>query len=267
MKYTLPLVACATLSCLVFGNAAASAGSVTRRSPDSLYYLVRNNVGPTEFGPPTINGTFQFQFVERGETVRETMVLRVSGLETNSTVSLTAGIGDDPANVVTAAHLPTDRRGRVNMTFVTRNPPPARPSRTPLVPELMSPLTDVGAICMEDSTGQLIANAGVQDAFRFQYVVRRNLVPADAGGTAAGSISLTANQRRASLTLLAGGLTPDTEYVLAMNGVPLGTATSDGRGMLRLRGWPADAPPVLQLRSLALTDSTGGTVLSTTFPR
>jgi hypothetical protein len=210
---------------------------------------------------------FQFQFVERGETVRETMVLRVSGLEADSTVSLTAAIGDDPANVVTAAILPTDRRGRLNMTFVTRDPPPIRSSRTPLVPELMSPLTDVGAICLEDSAGELIANAGVQDAFMFQYVVRRNLVPADDGGTAAGSINLTANQRRAALMLLAGGLTPDTEYVLVMNGGAVGVATSDTRGMLRIRGWPADAPPVLELRSLALTESTGGVVLSTTFPR
>lgn len=267
MKYTLHVLAGATLGCLVFTNAAAGAGSVTRRGPDSLHYLVRNNVGPTEFGPPTVKGYFQFHFVERGETIRETMVLRVSGLETNATNSLTAGIGDDPANVVTAAHLPTDKKGRLYATFVTKVPAPARASRTPPVPELMSPLTGVGAICIEDSTAQLIASAGVQDAYKYQLIVKRNLTPADVGGTAAGSINLVASQRRASLTLVAGGLSPDTDYTLELNAVPVGIATSDEDGYLRIRGWSADAPPVLALRSLALRAPGGGLVLSTTLPR
>jgi len=267
MKNTLHVLAWATVGWFVFSTTAEGAGSVTRRGPDSLHYLVRNNVGPMEFGPQTVNGTFQFHFDERGEKIRETLTLSVSGLETNATVSLTAGIGDDPANVVTAAHLPTDRKGRLRATFVTKVPAPARASRTPPVPELMSPLTDVGAICVEDSTGQLVANAGVQDAYKFQYIVKRNLVPADPGGTAAGSFSLTASQRRASFTLVAGGLTPNTDYVLALNAVPVGVVTSNEDGYLRIRGWPADAPPVLTLRSLALTDSGGTVVLSTTLPR
>jgi len=252
---------------MVFPSSVTGAGSVTRRGPDSLHYSVRNNVAPTGSGAQTIKGTYQIQYVEQGDKIRETLVLRVAGMESNATVSLTAAFGPDPANVVSVAHLPTDKKGRLNMTFKTQTPAPARPSKIPPAPEVLSPLTDVGAICFENSSGQVVGNAGVQDSQNFQLIVRRNLVPADPNGTAAGSINLVANQNHATLTLLAGGLTPDTDYLLALNGMAVGAATSDKHGNLRARGWPTNAPPILQLRSLALTDSSGGMILSTTLPR
>lgn len=255
---------------MVSANSVTFAGSVTRRAPDILHYNVRNNVAPTGSGAQTINGTYQMQYMEQGEKVREKLVLRVAGMETNAMVSLTAAIGPDPASVVSVAHLPTDKRGRLNMTFMTQSPAPARPSKIAPVPESLSPLTEVGAICFEDSNGQVVGNAGVQDSQKFQLIVRRNLIPADPGNTnntAAGSINLVANERRATLTLLASGLSPNTEYMLALNGMAVGVATSDEKGNVRIRGWPTDAPPILQLRSLALHEFNGPVVLSTTLPR
>jgi hypothetical protein len=253
---------------MVSANSVTAAGSMTRRGPDSLHYSVRNNVAPTGSGAQTINGTYQMDYIEQGEKVREKLVLRVGGLETNAMVSLTAATGPDPANVVSVAHLPTDKKGRLNMTFVTPSPAPARPSKIPPVPEALSPLTEVGAICFEDSNGQVVGNAGVQDSQKFQLIVRRNLIPADSNtNDAVGSINLVANQNRATLTLLAGGLNPSTDYMLALNGMAVAVATSDEGGNLRSRGWPTNAPPVLQLRSLALTEFNGPVVLSTTLPR
>jgi hypothetical protein len=250
------------LACL---PSSLEGASMTRRGPDTIQYVVRNNVAPTEFGPETLSGTFEVQYTQRGDVVRERVVLQVAGLETNATVSLTAGIGDDPANVVTAAFLDTDSRGRVRKTFVSTQPPPRRASRLPAVPELMSPTINVGAICIEDSTGKLIANAGVQDAYRYQYVVRRNLTQENPEGTAEGSMTLTANQRKTKLTLQAGGLEPSTEYTLVMNGTAVGVVTSNDRGIIKIRDWPAEAPPVLTLRTLSL-DGPDGPVLTSTFP-
>src|SRR5436190_24199253 len=126
MKNTIRVLTCATVGWMVFATSVTGAGSVTRRGPDSLHYFVRNNVAPTGSGSQTINGTFQLQYIERGETVRESLVFRVLGLESNSTVSLTAAIGPDPANVVTAAHFPTDKKGRLYMKFMTRSPAPSQ---------------------------------------------------------------------------------------------------------------------------------------------
>jgi hypothetical protein len=265
MKNLIRLLAGGTLLILCVQSVATGA-PVTRRGPDTLRYVVRNHVGPTEFGPPTVDGFFELQYTQRGDVVRERMILQVSGLETNATVSLTAGIGDDPANVVTAAHLATDKKGRLRGTFLSTQPAPARPSKLQPIPELMLPLTDVGAICIEDSSGQLVANAGVQDAYKIQYIARRNLVSVDPAGTAAGSIALTANQRGVKFTLLAGGLAPSTEYTLYMNGTAVGVVTSNPKGLVRIRDWPTDAPPILQLRSLELVGP-DGPVLNTTFPR
>jgi hypothetical protein len=266
MKILITLLTGTALAGSVFLPSAAAATSYTRRGPDALHYAIRNNVGPTEFGPPTIKGTMDFQYTQKGPVVRQKMALNISGLETNATVSLTAGIGDDPANVVTAAQLPTDSKGRLRAKFVSVEPAPARPGRTAPLPDLLQPLTEVGAICVEDSSGQLVANSGVQDAYRFQYVAKRNLKPEDSNGTAAGSVTLIANQKRAKLTLLAGGLEPSTEYTLVMNGTPVGVVTSNDQGVIRTKDWPTEAPPVLQLRSFSL-NGPGGAVLSTTFPR
>jgi hypothetical protein len=267
MKISLRHLAGAASCALALTHAVAADGPTTRRGPDTLHYTVRNNVAPMENGPASIQGTFQLQYVGRGESSRQTMTLRISGLETSATNSLTAGIGDDPANVHTVALFSTDRRGRVNSTMTTRIPAPARPGRIPPLPEMLVPLTSVGAICVEDSNGQLIANGGVFDAYKYQYLVKRNLTTEDAESTATGWMTLTANQRRATLTLAAGGLDPSTTYSLVLNSEVVGTVTTNARGYFKLKGWPEGAPPVLQLRSLSISTEGGEPILTTSLPR
>jgi len=266
MKHPLRFVTIGILVLLAFAQAAIADGPIVRRGPDALHYVVRNNVTPIEFGTDYIHGFFQIRYIKRGEKVQETLTLQVSGLETNATNSLTAGIGDDPANVHTVAHLPTDRRGRWNVTMMTKTPAPVRPGRRPPIPEMLSPLTQLGAICIENSSGQLIANGGVFDAYRFQYLIKRNLTPVDPEGTAAGWMTLTANERRAILVVAAGGLEPSTEYALELNSEVVGAVITNARGYFKFRVWPESAPPVLQLRSLAIVGPSGP-VLTTTFPR
>jgi hypothetical protein len=53
---------------------------------------------------------------------------------------------------------------------------------------------------------------------------------------------------------------------LVLNGAATTTATADGNGILRLRGWPDGGPAPLEVRTLALAESGGGTVLSTNLP-
>jgi hypothetical protein len=200
MKSIRLLLLFGTIATLVGRTDAAAAGAVTRRGPDLLQFTTRNRIGGNEFGPNTA-GTLQMQYTERGQTVRQSLQLNASGLESNSVVSITAAMGDS-ADVITAAHVPTDRRGRIRATYLTRVPAPNGISRIEPVPELLSPLTDVRAICVENSSGVVIGAGSIADADTFQYVVRRNLTPVDPNGTAAGSITLVANQRRVNFTLL-----------------------------------------------------------------
>jgi hypothetical protein len=97
--------------------------------------------------------------------------------------------------------------------------------------------------------------------------LKRNLTPEDTNGTAAGSISLIANQNRVHLRLLAGGLNPTNDYHLALNSMVVGTFTTSADGRVEIREWPAQAPAILDLRSLAVLDVNSNVVLSTTLPR
>jgi hypothetical protein len=117
---------------------------------------------------------------------------------------------------------------------------------------------------MEDTSGQLIATASVHEAYSFQYIVRRNLTPT---GTATGSMNLVANQRRVGFSLLAGGLEPNADYTLVLNSTVVGTVTANDAGRILIRGWPANAPQVLEVRTLSLVDAGGSPVLSTALPR
>jgi len=257
---------CGMLSAFVFTSQAANGGSVTRRGSDVLHYLIRNTISPTDYGPYT-TGSMRLQVNEQGQSRKESLLLTVAGLEPNASPTLTAVLGDDP-DVVTVLHLTTDQRGRVRASYMSKVPAPARqPRGTEPMPDLLSPATDIRGICIENTSLQLVGFRWIRDTAAFQYIVKRNLTPADPGGTAAGSINLVANQRRVNFRLLAGGLTPATDYSLAMNSTVVATATADENGRLQIRGWPATAPVVLDVRSLALLDAGGSPVLSTTLPR
>jgi len=243
----------------------AGTGPVVIRGPGLLRLDARNIIEPTEVGT-NITGSMQLQFQEKGDVRKQTLLISAAGLETNAQVGLTAAIGSDQ-NVTTIMNLPSDSRGRVRASFMSKEPDSGRMSRgkEPL-PEMLSPLTQVRAICLEDANLAVIGFAWVVNAWNYNYIVRRNLTPADSAGTAEGSIRLVANPRRVSFNLMAGGLTPEADYSLVLNSVSVLTTTADSRGRLGIRTWPTNAPPVLELRSLALVDSGGTTVLSTSLP-
>ena len=249
---------------LVLASQAAS-GSVTQRGPSQLQLDARSQIDPSEAAPDT-KGTMRLQFRDNGKVTKQTLQIQASGLEPNAQVGLTAAIDVD-SNVSTIMSVPTDGNGNVNLSFQSKEPTGARtPRGQEPVPDSLSTLTSVRAICIENTGGQVVGFAWVVNATTYKYIVRRNLTPADDGGTAAGSIKLIANQQRVNFTLLAGGLTPDAEYSLVLNGTAATTATADGDGRLRIRGWPTSAPGPLEVRTLALVDGGGATVLSTALP-
>jgi hypothetical protein len=70
-----------------------------------------------------------------------------------------------------------------------------------------------------------------------------------------------------SFRLLAGGLHATSDYHLALNSSVVVTATANNNGRLEIKGWPTNAPAVLDLRSLSLLDSSSNVVLKTSLPR
>ncbi len=243
---------------------STAAPSVTQRGASQLQLDARGPIDPAEIAPET-TGEMRLQFRDNSKVRMERIQIQAAGMAPDSPVSLTAAVDTD-VNVQTILNATTDSNGRVNFDFQSKTPAPTRqPRGQEPIPETMSPLTRVRAICLENSSVQVIGFAWLVNSTTYKYIVRRNLTPAE-GGSAEGSIKLIANQTRVNFTLMAGGLTPDAEYVFVLNGAATATATADSSGIVRLRGWPDGGPAPLEVRTLALAESGGTVVLSTNLP-
>jgi hypothetical protein len=224
--------------------------------------MTRNTLVTTDAGSNVV-GSLRLQQNEQGHSSKQSFHLFVSGLKTNTSYNLIAIVGDD-TNAAPVASFTANRNGRSHVFYMARGQ--GGSPKNPL-PDELNPLTNVRSIGIENANTQTVAYAWIADADRFQYIVKRNLTPADTNGTAAGSISLIANQRHVNFRLLAGGLAVTNDYHLALNTNIVSTITADDDGRLEMKGWPTNAPAILDLRSLSLLDASSNTVLSTTLPR
>lgn len=244
-------------------EAAAGDGKpVTRRGTAVLHYSTQNDLVATEHGSNTV-GSLRLEFKEQGHSQKQSLRLRASGLDTNGAYGLIAALGDD-TNVVRVADADADGKGRLRVSYLSKGQ--GNGGKNP-VPEALLPLTDVRSIGIENASTQTVAYAWIADAHRFQYLVKRNLTSEDTNGMAAGSISLIANHRRVHFRLLAGGLSATNDYHLALNSNIVSTVTTDENGRVEVKGWSTNAPPVLDLRSVAVLDGSSNVVLTTTLPR
>lgn len=245
----------------VVSNAQADR-PVTRRGTSVLHYTTRNTLVATDAGSNVV-GSLRLEFKEQGHAQKQSLRLLANGLETNATYGLIAVVGDD-TNAVSVTTLESDRAGRVRVFYMSTGQ--GHGGRNPL-PDLLSPLTDLRSIGLENASTQTVAYAWIAEADAFSYLLKRNLTPEDTNGTAAGSISLIANHHRVHFQLLAAGLSATNDYHLALNSNIVDTVTANDRGRLEIKNWPSNAPPILDLRSLSLLDGSSNVVLSTTLPR
>ncbi len=236
--------------------------SVTRRGTSVMHYMTRNALVTNDAGSNVV-GWVRLQHNEQGNSSKQSLQLFVNGLETNAPYKLIATVGDY-TNAIPVEEFSADGKGRVRLNYMTRgqgnghkNPPP----------EELIPLTGVHSLGIENSSTQTVAYAWMADAERYQVLVKRNLTAEDTNGTAAGSISLIANQNKVNFRMLAGGLSVSNDYHLVLNSDVVSTVTANNDGRLEIKGWPSNAPAILELRSLALRDSSSNVVLSTTLPK
>jgi hypothetical protein len=260
-KRTILLVAC-VLGALTGTSPAAS--SATLRGTSILHYMTRNSLTTTEAGS-NVTGSVKLQLNEQGRSSLQKFDLQAAGLQANTTYALLAAVGED-TNQVSVAEVTTDAKGRVKLSYMKKGQ--GRGNSRKDMPDALNPLTDLRAISLQDlALTQSVAFAWIDQASSYQYLVKRNLTPADSQATAAGSISIKAPPQRVQFTLLADGLAPTNNYLLSLNSNIVESVTTDSEGRLRITNWSTSAPPVLELRSLALLDAGSNTVLSTTLPK
>lgn len=241
---------------------ASDGGPVTRRGTSVLHYMTRNSLLSTDAGSNVI-GELRLQFNDQGHSQKQSLRLMAGGLEANTTYNLIAALGED-TNAVFVTNVQSDAKGRLRVDYTAKAQ--GHGGHNPL-PDLLDPLTDIRSIGLENASTQTVAYAWIADADKFQYIVKRNLTSDDTNSTAAGSISLIANQRHVNFRLLAGGLNATGDYHLALNSNIVSSTQTDGNGRLQIKDWPVGAPAVLELRSLSLLDGSSNVVLHTPLPK
>lgn len=260
-KRTSLLVAC-VLSALTGTSPAAS--SSTLHGTSVLHYMTRNSLTATEAGS-NVTGSVRLQWNEQGHSALQKFDLQAAGLKANTSYALSATVGED-TNHVSVADVMTDAKGRIKLSYMKKGQ--GKGNSHKVMPAALDPLTDLRAVSLQDlALTQAVAFAWIDQASRYQYLVKRNLTPADSQASPAGSISIKAPPQRVQFILLADGLTPTNTYLLSLNSNIVESVTTDNGGRLRITTWSTNAPPVLELRNLALLDAGSNTVLSTILPK
>ena len=232
-------------------------GPFVRSGTAVLHYL--NRAALQAVAGSKVNGTVRLQLNEQGGSALQKLDLNASGLNSNTTYLLVVAlVGEAEASAV--GTVVSDSHGRVRFSL--------KGGEEENLPPQLDPVTDIVGIGLAplDST-QVLTWAAVNASSNFQYQVERNLTQQDTNATPEGSISLEANGSSVNFHLLAGGLVPNSTYRLALNGAVVMTLTSDSGGAVEVTTWPAGAPAVLDLRTLALLDSSNNAVLSTLLPK
>jgi len=231
-------------------------GSFVRRGSSVLHYTTVTPLVPTELGS-NVSASVRLSLKEQGNSARQSLEFEADHLGPKTGYFLVATLGDE-LDAVAIKTFVTDKqeRARVRVT---------QPSNGSAMD--FSPVTGIRAIGIQNAATQTVALATISSSPSFEYLVKRNLTPANTNGTAAGSVSLKGNTQGVNFRLVAGGLSASNTYYLALNSNIVAMTTSSASGRIGITSWPAGAPVLLDLRLLSLLDGNSNVVLSTTLPK
>ena len=120
----------------------------------------------------------------------------------------------------------------------------------------------VRAVGIYNTSTQAVLTADLTSPDKLQYLIKRNL----STNAVASSLWIKSNLRQTQFKLLTAGLTPATDYWLVLNGGIAETYTADSKGRLFIDSPLAIPSEILDLRSVALWDTSSNVVVSTTLP-
>jgi hypothetical protein len=238
-------------------------GLVVNAGSSVLHYMTTTPLPATGVAPD-VTALLRLQFKKQGRSLLQKFDLTVTSLEPNTEYALVAAAGEE-TTLSPVATFRSDKQGQARVFYMKQGE--GQGSGKKSLPSALDPLTDVRTVGLQDGALQVVALGSINASPNFQYLVKRNLTPADMNGTPQGSIRLKANAEGTSFRLLADGLAGGSVYHLALNSGIVETLAADAAGRVQLLTWPATAPAVLDLRSLELLDESSHVILSTTLPK
>jgi hypothetical protein len=203
-------------------------------------------------------GTVSGSLTRRGATDNQRLTIKVTKLDSATTYHL-FGFLDDTTNGTAVSDFTTTRQGGSSVVYVKSS----RPGKHPL-PAVIDPITELRELDIVNGDGAGALGVDLRDPTSFSYSVRRAMDNTGVVAGAGGVLRLTGSPRKTTASVAATGLTPLTSYQLVVNGVGSTTKTSNRQGKLNITGPKIGLPLVLDIREVALADSTGATILVAT---
>jgi hypothetical protein len=236
-------------------------GSPHKRGTDILHYFVRKAM----FNEGVVSdaaGSIYARQNKQGNANNQDLDITVKGLEINTAYQLLALV-DAATSFTNVAEFSTDSKGRATLHYRQRgNGKGLGHGKSPL-PDLLDPVSLVRElrICSSGST-QAVLKADLTAPDKLQYLIKRDL----STNAVSASLQIKSNLRQTQFKLLSTGLSPANEYQLVLNGGVVETYTADSKGRLVISSPLAIPAEILDLRSVALWDSAGNSVVSATLP-
>jgi hypothetical protein len=220
---------------------------------DALQFSIKEPMTNNEI-EPSAAGNVQASQSQQGNANKQKLDVTVSGLTPNSPYSVFASTIDD--NTLTdIADFTTDKKGKAKLHFNSKS---SGKKNLPLPVNSVSHLLEMDVV---NADSQAVLIADIRDPQSIKYMIKRDISANDV----TSSLQIKSTKKKTQFLLTASGLTPDTDYLLVLNGVPVQTNTSDDSGNLRIDSAPLP-DNILDLQSVALTDTANNEIVSTTLP-
>jgi hypothetical protein len=250
------LITSITSTCLALANqTTALAGT------DILHFFDRATL--TNNGVATnVSGTVSVRENKQGNSDNESVTLALKGLDTNAPYTLQISTVDD-TNLTSVSDFMTDSRGRANLNFRNLgNGQSMGHGKLPL-PSAMDPVSVLRSFAIVDTNSLAVLLTGdLVVPNHFEYLIKRDLSAAGVNAI----LRIQANNQNARIRLSARGLAATNDYYLLLNGGIVQTNSTDAHGRLEISSALTNPLDILDLRSVALSDTASNIVVSTTLP-
>ena len=202
---------------------------------------------------PSASGTVQASQSEQGNANNQKIMINVAGLTPNTGYSLLASTTE--TNTLTdVLDFTTDKKGKAKFNFSSKS----SKKILPLPVDSVSQLLEFDVI---NADSVAVLTSDVRNPQSLKLTIQRDI---SANGVTS-SLQIKTSKNKTQFKLTASGLTPDTDYQLVFNGVPVQTFTSDDNGNLTITTAPLP-DNILDLQSVALWDASNTVIVETTIP-
>jgi hypothetical protein len=209
---------------------------------------------------PDASGNVNGNLIRQGNANSLLLTISLAKLDPNTTYQLAAIIGDD-TSPTSVTNFTTTSKGAFAVKYVKRG---YRVAGGNPLPDVLSPLCSVRELDIVNGSGQTVLRSDLTDPDSLQYSVNSFMANTGFIPNAVGRLQINATKNHTQFRLTASGLTPNTAYVLMINGNAAQTNATDRVGKLKLTALPPGSMDVLGINMLALTDSSGSNVVLTT---